>query len=124
MLNSDLEVLQTAVQWLHAGKKVELVTLAKCWGSAPHPPGSLAVVREDGLVAGSVSGGCIEKQLSTLLRQNESSRLIRHKVSRDQAMRFGLTCGGELELVFERLEDTVELEEIIDRLGNRDFDIG
>jgi xanthine dehydrogenase accessory factor len=113
MQNSDLEVLQSAIEWLESGFDVELVTLVKCWGSAPRPVGSLAVVRSDGVIVGSVSGGCIEKELSRLLRKKDSTNLICHEVSDEQAIQFGLPCGGSLELVFENLNDPNQLREMI-----------
>jgi xanthine dehydrogenase accessory factor len=113
MQNSDLEVLQSAIEWLESGFDVELVTLVKCWGSAPRPVGSLAIVRSDGVLVGSVSGGCIEKELSTLLRKQDSVNLIRHEVSDEQARQFGLPCGGSLDLVFEKLTDHDQLREMM-----------
>ena len=45
------------------GRRVLLVTVVKTWGSSPRPPGALLAVREDGIVVGSVSGGCIEDDI-------------------------------------------------------------
>ena len=59
----DLEVLKRSADWLDAGRRALLVTVVKTWGSSPRPPGSLLAVRDDGLVVGSVSGGCIEDDL-------------------------------------------------------------
>ena len=64
MKNSSQDVLEAAVSWLAQGFAVELVTVLRTWGSSPRPPGSIAAIREDGVMAGSVSGGCIETQLS------------------------------------------------------------
>ncbi len=119
MKNSDLEVLNTLVGWMESGHGVDLVTLVKCWGSAPRPNGSMVAIRDDGMIVGSVSGGCIEKELSTLLRRNNYSQLIRHQVTTEQARRFGLPCGGELELVFEKVNTSGEIKNIISALGQR-----
>ena len=59
----DLEVLKNSVKWLQGGHKVTLVTVTKTWGSSPRPAGAMLALREDGLVSGSVSGGCIEDDL-------------------------------------------------------------
>ena len=119
MKNSDLEVLQHLSSWLAKGCKVELVTLVKCWGSAPRPVGSLAAIREDGAIIGSVSGGCIEKELTTLLRKEGNAGLIRHDVSSEQAVRYGLPCGGSLELVFENSIDQLQVDQLISTLHQR-----
>ncbi len=60
MESLDLQVLSDALAWKGAGHGVTLVTVVETWGSAPRPPGALLAVRDDGLVSGSVSGGCVE----------------------------------------------------------------
>ena len=59
----DLEVLKRCAEWLESGRRVLLVTVVKTWGSSPRPPGAMLAVRDDGLVEGSVSGGCVEDDL-------------------------------------------------------------
>ena len=59
----DLEVLKRCADWLSAGRRVLLVTVVKTWGSSPRPPGAMLAVRDDGVVEGSVSGGCVEDDL-------------------------------------------------------------
>ena len=63
MESTDLEVLRKCLQWQSDGHRVTLATVVKTWGSSPRPVGSLLAVRDDGLLAGSVSGGCIEADL-------------------------------------------------------------
>lgn len=117
--NSDTEVLNQAIRWLDDGQQVELITVARTWGSSPRPPGSLAAVREDGHLVGSVSGGCIEKQLALRIDNNDRARSFAHEISNDEARKFGLPCGGKLELVFEALEDSSELKTILNLVENR-----
>jgi len=116
---SDNEVLQRSVEWLDAGHTVELVTVARTWGSSPRPPGSLAAVRDDGVIVGSVSGGCVEKQLSETFKGRVNSRVFTHHVDDQQARRYGLACGGNLELVFEALSDAQPLRDILAKLSSR-----
>ena len=68
MDNLDLSVLRTAAGWRGESRGVVLGTITRTWGSAPRPVGSLVAVRDDGLIAGSVSGGCIEDDLVAQLR--------------------------------------------------------
>ncbi len=119
MKNSDLEVLEHLSLWLSEGYEVELVTLVKCWGSAPRPIGSMAAIREDGAMVGSVSGGCVEKELTTWLRKEGKVNLIRHDVSSEQAVRYGLPCGGSLELIFECSIDKSHIDQLISALRSR-----
>lgn len=119
MINADLDVLTTTVDWLEAGYKVELVTVARTWGSSPKPTGSLAAVRSDGVLVGSVSGGCVEKLLSESFRAQKLTRVHAHHIDDQQARRFGLACGGQLELVYESLNDAAQLRSIIDAISHR-----
>src|SRR5690349_19119359 len=99
----DLEVLKRCVEWTRERRRVLLVTVVRTWGSSPRPPGALLAVREDGLVAGSVSGGCIEDDIVERSRREGAyvshPQAVRYGVSADDARRFGLPCGGTIELV-------------------------
>lgn len=117
--SSDREVLSTCIEWLEQGHSVDLVTVVKTWGSSPKPPGSHAAVRDDGLLVGSVSGGCIEKQLAKSFRRDQHTRVHSHHIDDEHARRFGLACGGQLELVFERLNNKAELQTILEALDKR-----
>ena len=64
----DLECLKRSAEWVEAGRRVQLVTVVKTWGSSPRPPGAMLAVRDDGHVVGSVSGGCIEDDLIERVR--------------------------------------------------------
>lgn len=111
--NSDTEVLVQAIEWLESGHSIELVTVARTWGSSPRPPGSIAAVRNDGHIVGSVSGGCIEKQLAIRIDDATRAQAFSHEISNDEARRFGLPCGGHLELVFEKMHDAGDLKKIL-----------
>src|SRR3954470_9572380 len=103
----DLEVLQRCVDWLDAKRRVLLVTVVKTWGSSPRPEGAMLAVRDDGLVAGSVSGGCIEDDIVDRVRREGMTetqcRAVKYGVTADEARRFGLPCGGTIQLVLEPL---------------------
>ena len=107
MLSADLEVLRSAAAWLDAGHGVLLATVVRTWGSAPRPPGSLMILRDDGLVAGSVSGGCVEDDLIGRVHagqlQGERPQLVTYGATAEDARRFGLPCGGSLQLAIEPL---------------------
>ena len=116
---ADREVLDAALEWLRAGRDVALVTVVRTWGSSPRPAGSLMAVRDDGTYAGSVSGGCVESDLVARYRAGEISdppTLIDYGVDSVEAARFGLPCGGRLELLVEALSGTVPLERLLERI--------
>lgn len=114
----DREVLRRSAEWLAAGKRVLLVTVVKTWGSSPRPPGALLAVREDGHVVGSVSGGCIEDDIVERSRREgayvKRPQAVTYGVSADDARKFGLPCGGTIQLVLEPLTSASRIGELLD----------
>ena len=126
----DLRVLSDALDWHRAGHAVTLVTVVQTWGSAPRPPGALLAVRDDGRVSGSVSGGCIEEDLIARAKAAFGALAaatvpsgagparpteIVYGVSKEEATRFGLPCGGTLLLVHEPLLDGAWIADLLGR---------
>jgi len=115
----DTQVLSAAAQWLRDGHPAVLGTVVRTWGSAPRPVGALVAIRGDGQIAGSVSGGCIEDDLVDRVRGGPLAlsvpQRLRYGVSADEATRFGLPCGGTLELVLEALTPASGIAELLAR---------
>lgn len=114
----DLQVLQQARDWRAQGHAVWLVTVIETWGSAPRPAGALLAVCGDAQVVGSVSGGCVEDDLIDRVRRRERvtrPALMTYGVTREEAARVGLPCGGTLRLVQEPLGDTGWIDEVLVR---------
>jgi xanthine dehydrogenase accessory factor len=120
MENVDHDVLNSCSHWLAQGYCALLVTVVKTWGSSPRPEGAMLAVRDDGLVVGSVSGGCIEDDLIERVRRRGIKSLrpevIRYGISADEAHRFGLPCGGTIELVLEPLNGSRWVSELCRKL--------
>jgi xanthine dehydrogenase accessory factor len=121
----DLEVLKTADAWIAAGHRCELVTVIRTWGSSPRPVGALLAICDDGRVVGSVSGGCIEDDLIDRVRQHGITRttpeVVSYGISADQAHRFGLPCGGTIELALEPLSSASAIGELLARLDRHEL---
>jgi xanthine dehydrogenase accessory factor len=117
MNSIDVEVLRSAIDWLDRGHRVTLGTVVRTWGSAPRPPGSLMVIRDDGQVAGSLSGGCIEDDLIARVSRGELAtrlpQVTTYGASADDAQRFGLPCGGTVQVVLEPLSSQSRLRELL-----------
>jgi xanthine dehydrogenase accessory factor len=117
----DLEVLKTCASWLAAGRKCQLVTVIKTWGSSPRPEGATLGICEDGQVVGSVSGGCIEDDLIDQVRTAGISRttpeIVTYGISAEQAHRFGLPCGGTIQLAIEPLSAQSLVDELLEQIG-------
>jgi xanthine dehydrogenase accessory factor len=134
MENLDVMVLRTLRDWRQAGQRALLATVVRTWGSSPRPVGSIMALREDGTVVGSVSGGCIEDDLiyqytqAYAAGQKESAAVqgkaipsgppafIKYGVSADEAHRFGLPCGGTLELLLEFDPNAADLAGLVSAL--------
>ena len=125
MENIDVMVLRTLRDWRVAGKRALLATVVRTWGSSPRPVGSIMALCETGAVVGSVSGGCIEDDLIYQFTQAysglESNKaipsgpptFIKYGVTADEAHRFGLPCGGTLELLLEYDPDASALTDLV-----------
>ena len=117
----DLNVLRSVLEWRRAGQRVVLFTVVQTWGSAPRPPGAMLALREDGVVMGSVSGGCVEDDLIARLHDGRIPvdgppvQLITYGVTREEAARFGLPCGGTLRLTEERVGDPHWVAHLLER---------
>lgn len=134
MENLDVMVLRSLHGWRAAGRRALLATVVRTWGSSPRPVGSIMALCEDGAVVGSVSGGCIEDDLidrhtRAYAQERAGAGLgvgghdhripsgppsfVKYGITADEAHRFGLPCGGTLELLLEYDPDPIGLAELI-----------
>lgn len=128
MENLDVMVLRDLRDWRLAGKRALLATVVRTWGSSPRPVGSIMALCEDGAVSGSVSGGCIEDDLIDRHTQAYAGKdpnrhipsgpptFVKYGISADEAHRFGLPCGGTLELLLEYDPDAQSLATLVQTL--------
>ena len=116
----DTEVLKSAVAWIDSGHQATLATVVRTWGSAPRPVGAMLVIRDDGHVIGSVSGGCVEDDLIERVKAHQmkggTPEVVTYGVTAEQAARFGLPCGGTLQLVLEPVRRDSQLKELLDTI--------
>jgi len=79
--------------------------------------GAMLVMRDDGHVVGSVSGGCVEDDLIDKVRQHQlaskNPAVVTYGVTKEQADRFRLPCGGTLQLALEPLTRESKLHELL-----------
>ena len=101
------DLLDDIGRWRKLGKRVALARVIALDGSGPRDPGAAMAVNEDGEVAGSVSGGCVEGAVVTaaldVLATGEARRAT-FGYSDDDAFAVGLTCGGTIHLFVEPLD--------------------
>jgi len=125
MESIDTAVLRALCDWRAQGARAALATVVHTWGSSPRPVGAMMALREDGRSVGSVSGGCIEDDLihqythafgAGNMQAQPPTRLVRYGVQADDAHRFGLPCGGTLEILLEFNPDADTLAALVARL--------
>jgi len=102
------EVLDDIERWRANGHRVALARVVGTEGSSPRDPGATMAVSDDGEVAGSVSGGCVEGAVVTaaleILAGERDRGIISFGYSDDEAFAVGLTCGGTIHLFVEPLD--------------------
>lgn len=101
------EILTDLERWRRAGKAVAVARVVDVEGSGPRLPGAAMAVNEDGEVAGSVSGGCVEGAVVTEaleIIETGDRRVVTFGYSDDEAFAVGLTCGGTIHLYIEPLD--------------------
>jgi xanthine dehydrogenase accessory factor len=99
--------LAVAADWLAQGREVALASVVSTWGSSPCPVGAHLVIAGDGAFHGSVSGGCIEGAVIEEARAvlaERAPRRVDYGVDDELAWSVGLSCGGRIEVLIERLD--------------------
>lgn len=104
------DLFRTALDWHAVGHRVAIATVVDSWGSAPRRPGGAMIIRADGGIAGSVSGGCVEGEVivaaqDLLATPAQTFRMFDFSVSDGRAWEVGLACGGALRILLQRLDD-------------------
>ena len=97
-------ILTAARDW--AGAPLALATVTSTWGSAPRPRGSHMLVHQDGRFEGSVSGGCVESDILATAADviaGAHFAIKRYGVADAAAWEVGLPCGGEIEVMVQRV---------------------
>jgi xanthine dehydrogenase accessory factor len=119
-----LNIAGTLHSWCREGRPFALATVVGVSGSAPLPPGTALAVDADGKAVGSISGGCVEGAVYDLCREMFDSagppQRARFGYSDSDAFAVGLTCGGELDVLVQRVEPTAvqHLTLALEAVGN------
>jgi xanthine dehydrogenase accessory factor len=113
----DLSVLKTLREWQAGEFSLWLVTVVETFGSSPRPQGAMLALRGDGLAVGSVSGGCIEDDLVLRAQRGQlptdRCEVLTFGVTREEAKRFRLPCGGVIRLVIEPIQNADWVEQVL-----------
>jgi xanthine dehydrogenase accessory factor len=104
------ELQDVVARWIAAGRRVALATVINVEGSAPRGEGAKMAVSEDGTIAGSVSGGCVESAVAheaLEVLEAHVPRIVRYDIDRATIWEVGLSCGGAIDVFIEPLPSLV-----------------
>ena len=97
----DFKIFDEASNWENTGTEMALAIVLKTWGSSPRQPGSMMLIREDGHLVGSVSGGCVEGAVivgSRQIMKANKTEVMEFGVADEDAWSVGLSCGGKISV--------------------------
>lgn len=126
MRSNDHEVLSQALRWHREGQRCVLVTVRRTYGASPRPPGAMAVISEQGLIVGSVSGGCVEDDLvqevisGTIWHQGPGVALRTYGRDAAERERYRLPCGNALKLAVEPHWQPAVVEQALQQIEARE----
>lgn len=101
-----MDLFEEVVRLRRAGRKCALATIVEVNGSIPSYESAKILVRDDGSMAGTIGGGCVEADVWAAAREaieTEKPRRMQFNLSQDAAYDNGLICGGQLEVYIEPL---------------------
>lgn len=99
-----MDIFDELVRLRRLGQKCALATIVQVNGSIPSYESAKLLVREDGSMAGTIGGGCVEAEVWTAAREvidTERPRHLTFSLGQDAAYDNGLICGGQLNVFVE-----------------------
>ena len=104
-----MDIFEEIIRLRKAGIKAALATIVNVRGSIPSYESAKLLVREDGSIAGTVGGGCVEAEVWTAARQviqEEKPRKLTFNLNQDPSYDSGLLCGVTLDIFVEPILPT------------------
>jgi len=99
-----MDIYEEIVQLRKAGRKGALATIVEVQGSIPSHESSKILVRDDGSIAGTVGGGCVEAEVWSVAQEvmrEEKPRRLHFNLNANPEYDNGLICGGSLDIFVE-----------------------
>lgn len=96
------DVMPSLLAWRAEGRRFAVALVIETWGSSPRPVGSAMAIRDDGLIVGSVSAGCVESVVIEAANKALETGLVAEavfdRVTDEVAWSVGLSCGGKIRV--------------------------
>jgi xanthine dehydrogenase accessory factor len=99
-----MDVYEELVRLRRLGQKCAVATIVQVRGSIPSYESAKLLVREDGSMAGTIGGGCVEAEVWNAAREvieTEKPKHLTFNLGQDAAYDNGLICGGQLDVFVE-----------------------
>lgn len=99
-----MDIFEEIVRLRREGRRAALATIVRVNGSIPSFESSRMLVRDDGSIAGTVGGGCVEAEVWAAAKDvmwSERPRSLNFNLNNDPSYDTGLICGGTLEIFVE-----------------------
>jgi len=99
-----MDIYEEIVRLQRAGRKGAVATIVNVRGSIPSFKSAKMLVRDDGSIAGTIGGGCVEGEVWQAAREviaSEKPRSLTFDLNQDPKYDTGLVCGGTLEIFIE-----------------------
>ena len=102
--NCRVDIYEEIVKLRREGRRGALATIVNVRGSIPSFETAKMLVRDDGSIAGTIGGGCVEAEVWQAAREvmeSEKPRTLTFNLNHDPKYDSGLVCGGTLEVFVE-----------------------
>ncbi len=99
-----MDIYEEIVRLRREGHKGALATIINVRGSIPSFATAKMLVRDDGSIAGTIGGGCVEAdvwQAAREVMEQEKPRTLSFDLNHNPKYDTGLVCGGTLEVFIE-----------------------
>jgi xanthine dehydrogenase accessory factor len=99
-----MEIYEEIVKLQREGRRGAVATIVNVRGSIPSFKSAKMLIRDDGSIAGTIGGGCVEAEVWQAAREimaSEKPRTLSFDLNQDPQFDTGLVCGGTLEIFIE-----------------------
>ena len=99
-----MDIYEEIVKLRKEGRRGAVATIVNVRGSIPSFKTAKMLVRDDGSIAGTIGGGCVEAEVWQAAREvmeNEKPRTLTFNLNQDPKYDTGLVCGGTLDIFIE-----------------------
>ncbi|MGB8028939.1 MAG: XdhC/CoxI family protein [Terracidiphilus sp.] len=99
-----MNIYEEIVKLQREGRSGAVATIVNSRGSIPSFQSAKMLIRDDGSIAGTIGGGCVEAEVWQAAREviaQEKPRSLTFDLNQDPKYDTGLVCGGTLEIFIE-----------------------